>query len=49
MRIFSGGMPRIFAALFWSNVGNWVPHQMSHSPSPIFTVQFSGSIAACAR
>ena len=49
MATCSGFKPAISAAFFWSIVWNWVPVQISQRPGVRRTVQFIGSIVACAR
>ena len=45
----SGGSPAMAAAVPWSMVWNCVPTQRSQPLLSMRTVQFKGSIVACAR
>ena len=46
---FSGGRPAAFAAIAWTRAIAWLPTQTSQSSLRTWTVQFIGSIVACAR
>ncbi len=45
----ANGRPAVFAAAAWAHARTWLPTQTSQSSLRTWTVQFVGSIVACAR